>query len=485
MTHERTTRLGRGRHLLRAPRRAPAATPSGTGTARAGGAATSASGSVQTASASGARSPARPRPSSRTGRSSSTRSSSPACGQPRTTPSAAPPRTGCGKGWSAGPQDDQEERERPGADPDRHRRPEAARTDRRRRAACAGHDGGDVLERRRHHGAQRADPRHPACRSTRPGRTQRRHARRHSQGAGRPAEQEPHLRAGVGAAGRHRGHADARLHLLCAWLPGSARKRPGNCAGIMWTSATRLRGRLSRRARRSGGRCGPTGRPRRRSRAGRWAFPQMAVDALRVHKKRQEEEQLAAGGQWSEHGLVFATRTGGALDAANVRREFKAACRAAKIGEHWTPRELRHSFVSLMSSSGVPVEEIARLAGHSNTRTTEVVYRRELRPVLTTGAEAMDRLFRPAASVRLARVDAARHGPICLLARITVNLERELRQAAWRFRVVSSVFNLHRPDGGKCASLANRRIHDEGLSDCVAGRRGVVRIRAREAWSDE
>jgi hypothetical protein len=47
-----------------------------------------------------------------------------------------------------------------------------------------------------------------------------------------------------------------------------------------------------------------------------------------------------------------------------------------------------------MSSSGVPVEEIARLAGHSNTRTTEVVYRRELRPVLTTGAEAMDKLFR-------------------------------------------------------------------------------------------
>ena len=83
-----------------------------------------------------------------------------------------------------------------------------------------------------------------------------------------------------------------------------------------------------------------------------------------------------------------------ALDAANVRREFKAVCRAAGIGEHWTPRELRHSFVSLMSSSGVPVEEIARLAGHSNTRTTEVVYRRELRPVLTTGAEAMDRLFR-------------------------------------------------------------------------------------------
>jgi integrase len=130
-------------------------------------------------------------------------------------------------------------------------------------------------------------------------------------------------------------------------------------------------------------------------------LPDMAVDALRAHQKRQAEERLAAGGQWSDHDLVFGTRTGGALDAANVRREFKAACKAAKIGEHWTPRELRHSFVSLMSSSGVPVEEIARLAGHSNTRTTEVVYRRELRPVLTTGAEAMDRLF-PRTSARVA-----------------------------------------------------------------------------------
>ena len=35
---------------------------------------------------------------------------------------------------------------------------------------------------------------------------------------------------------------------------------------------------------------------------------------------------------------------------------------------------------------------------HSNTGTTELVYRRELRPVLTTGAEAMDKLF-PSSSV--------------------------------------------------------------------------------------
>ena len=123
------------------------------------------------------------------------------------------------------------------------------------------------------------------------------------------------------------------------------------------------------------------------------ALPEMAVNALRAHRKQQADDRAAIGMTWSDRDLVFSARTGAPLDAANVRREFRAVCKAAKIGENWTPRELRHSFVSLMSSSGVPVEEIARLAGHSSSRTTEVVYRRELRPILTTGAEAMDRLF--------------------------------------------------------------------------------------------
>jgi integrase len=46
-----------------------------------------------------------------------------------------------------------------------------------------------------------------------------------------------------------------------------------------------------------------------------------------------------------------------------------------------------------MSERGVSTEEIARLVGHSSTRVTETVYRRELRPVITTGAEVMDAVF--------------------------------------------------------------------------------------------
>jgi hypothetical protein len=56
----------------------------------------------------------------------------------------------------------------------------------------------------------------------------------------------------------------------------------------------------------------------------------------------------------------------------------------------------------MMSYQGVPLEEIARLAGHASSRTTEVIYRRELRPVITTGAEVMDQIFRPDRRRRIA-----------------------------------------------------------------------------------
>ena len=83
------------------------------------------------------------------------------------------------------------------------------------------------------------------------------------------------------------------------------------------------------------------------------------------------------------------------MDAAHVRRDFRRAL-ALVPGldpNEWTPRELRHSFVSLLSDAGAPVEEIFPLVGHSGTSVTDLVYRHRIRPVIQTGATAMDRLF--------------------------------------------------------------------------------------------
>ena len=67
--------------------------------------------------------------------------------------------------------------------------------------------------------------------------------------------------------------------------------------------------------------------------------------------------------------------------------------RGRRAPGEWTPRELRHSFVSLLSDAGVPIEHISRLVGHSGTTTTETIYRKQIRPVLVRGADAMDLIF--------------------------------------------------------------------------------------------
>jgi integrase len=119
------------------------------------------------------------------------------------------------------------------------------------------------------------------------------------------------------------------------------------------------------------------------------------VEALREHHKRQAADRLKAGALWKDHDLIFASSIGTLLDRHNVLREFRKITEAAGLGTDWVPRELRHTFVSLLkvSSDGMPLEDIADLVGHKGTMTTETVYRKVIVPELRRGAEVMDRLF--------------------------------------------------------------------------------------------
>jgi len=58
-----------------------------------------------------------------------------------------------------------------------------------------------------------------------------------------------------------------------------------------------------------------------------------------------------------------------------------------------TPRELRHTFVSVISESGVAVED--RPAGRALQLEDDRGHLplHELRPVITTGADVMDQIF--------------------------------------------------------------------------------------------
>jgi site-specific recombinase XerD len=104
-------------------------------------------------------------------------------------------------------------------------------------------------------------------------------------------------------------------------------------------------------------------------------LPRLCVEAFR---KPWEHAGLTDGAaHWSgTDRLVFCTKNGTALSAGNVRRDFRKILKdAGLVDVEWTPREMHHSFASLLSDSGVPIEHISRLVGHANTVVTKTVYR--------------------------------------------------------------------------------------------------------------
>ncbi|MGH3342286.1 MAG: site-specific integrase [Carbonactinosporaceae bacterium] len=125
------------------------------------------------------------------------------------------------------------------------------------------------------------------------------------------------------------------------------------------------------------------------------AIPEEVVNVLIAHQERQQVVRARGltKNRWTENNLVFCDRYGKPLTAQSVRRTLAVALRIARLPVEWTPRELRHSFVSLMSANGASIELISRLVGHTTTATTETVYRHELRPVITEGAEIIGRAF--------------------------------------------------------------------------------------------
>ncbi|WP_049575781.1 site-specific integrase [Streptomyces sp. SBT349] len=125
------------------------------------------------------------------------------------------------------------------------------------------------------------------------------------------------------------------------------------------------------------------------------ALPARCVTALTTHRTRQRREYKNAGLTWRDTGLVFTTTAGTPMDAANVRRAFRRALATIDGIDpaEWTPREGRPTFVSVLSDDGITTDKIAPLVGHSSTSTTERIYRKQIRPVVQTGAVVIDRIF--------------------------------------------------------------------------------------------
>jgi hypothetical protein len=85
--------------------------------------------------------------------------------------------------------------------------------------------------------------------------------------------------------------------------------------------------------------------------------------------------------------------------------------------------------VSLLSDSGVALEDISRLVGHaSGSAVTEKIYRKQIRPILLAGAETMDDIFpgdgfRPSVTQLALSSHSARRAPHFPADETTADLE--------------------------------------------------------------
>ena len=124
-------------------------------------------------------------------------------------------------------------------------------------------------------------------------------------------------------------------------------------------------------------------------------MPRQVVTVLLALRKEQAAARLKLGALYDTRGLaiVFGDGAGAPRWPQDVRRQFTTLCERAGIGTHWTPREQRHSFVSVLSNAGVDIEKIADAVGHINSTVTKAVYRHQIADEITSAATAMDAIF--------------------------------------------------------------------------------------------
>jgi integrase len=115
-------------------------------------------------------------------------------------------------------------------------------------------------------------------------------------------------------------------------------------------------------------------------------LPKRAIAALAAHKQRQARERRVASGAWHDNDLVFCHENGDPYTSDQLNWRFSRMTRKAGIGR-WHAHEGRHTAVSIMSSNGVPIQEISDTVGHKSTHVTETVYRHVIVPAIRGGSD--------------------------------------------------------------------------------------------------
>jgi integrase len=98
------------------------------------------------------------------------------------------------------------------------------------------------------------------------------------------------------------------------------------------------------------------------------------IAALRAHRKRQLEEQLAWSSNWkNSEGLVFVREDGSMIHPERLSKWFDQRVTAAKL-PRITFHGLRHSYVTMLLRGGQPIRAVSARVGHASANVTNAIY---------------------------------------------------------------------------------------------------------------
>jgi integrase len=151
--------------------------------------------------------------------------------------------------------------------------------------------------------------------------------------------------------------------------------RQGELFGISWDDIDLEAGTLSVHRTLSGAKGGPKFTTPKNNRTRRVRLTPQAAEALRDHRKRQLEERMSLAGLWQDHGLVFCSTVGTPLSRHNVhKRSFKPLLERAGLPHTFRFHDLRHTFATLMASSGGHAKVVQEMLGHASINITLDLY---------------------------------------------------------------------------------------------------------------
>lgn len=121
------------------------------------------------------------------------------------------------------------------------------------------------------------------------------------------------------------------------------------------------------------------------------SLPQFAVQALRDHQARQDEERPLWASP-SELPLVFTSTTGRPLDGPGVHHAFQKLLTAAGL-RPLRLHDLRHGYATLLLAKGVHARVVMELLGHSQITLTLDTYSHVIPALQQEAVARLDELF--------------------------------------------------------------------------------------------